>query len=172
MYPSIYEFRSHMKNIKHSDRIEESNNDESICKSTAIIQSNNSDDNSNASKIIKMDEWCKVENEDIKRSWDFKKLFYGQFYKSGWKNGSFNHLSLNCSISGFKFGGFAKKYDLYNDSLKQGILTNNGRSDAVMTPKWDWSDWFLITWSKKGLWRLLYQHILRECSKLTNILLC
>ena len=36
--PSIYEFRSYMKNVKHNDRIDESNNDERVCKSTAIIQ--------------------------------------------------------------------------------------------------------------------------------------
>ena len=33
--------------------------------------------------------------------------------------------------------GFCKFFDSYNDNLKQGILTNNGRYDTVMTPKWD-----------------------------------
>ena len=32
---------------------------------------------------------------------------------------------------------FCKKDDSYNDNLRQEILTNNGRHDAVMTPKWD-----------------------------------
>ena len=66
------------------------------------------------------------------------------------ENGSFNHLPLNCSIPGCKFGGFAKNYDLYNDSLKQGILTNNGRPGAVMTPKWDWSDWSFLLHDRKN----------------------
>ena len=65
---SIYESRSYMKNIKHNDWIEESHNDESICKSTAIIQYNNSDNNSNTSKIIKIDKRCKVKNEDVKKN--------------------------------------------------------------------------------------------------------
>ena len=51
--PSIYEFKSHMKSVKHNDQIDECNNDERICKSTAIIQYNNSDDNSNTSKKLK-----------------------------------------------------------------------------------------------------------------------
>ena len=65
--PSIYESRSYTTNIKYNDWIEESHNDESICKSTAIIQYNNSDDNSNKSKIIKIDKRCKVNNADVKK---------------------------------------------------------------------------------------------------------
>ena len=56
-----------------------------------------------------MDKRCKVKNEDVKRNWDFKKIMYGQFYEYGWKNGSSNHLSLNYSITGCNFRGFAKK---------------------------------------------------------------
>ena len=84
-----------------------------------------------------MDKRCKVKNEDVNRYWDYKKFPHGQFYKYGLKNGSSNHLSLNCPIPGCKFGCFAKKYDSYNDNLRQEIITNNGRYDAVMTPKWD-----------------------------------
>ena len=59
-----------MNNIKNNDWIENSNNDESICKSTAVIQYNNSNNISNSSKIIKIDKRCKVKNEDVKRNWD------------------------------------------------------------------------------------------------------
>ena len=59
------------------------------------------------------------------------------------------YLSLNCPIPGCKFGGFTKHYFLYNDSLKQGILTNNSRYDPVMTPKWDWPAWFMFQDRKK-----------------------
>ena len=72
-FPSIYEFRSYMKNIQHIDWIDESNNDESNskstviihidesnCKSTAIIPYKNNNDTTNTSVKIKMDERCKV----------------------------------------------------------------------------------------------------------------
>ena len=45
--------------------------------------------------------------------------------------------------------GFCPKYDSYNDNLKQGILTNNGRHDDVMTLKWDCPDWCYVSRSKK-----------------------
>ena len=60
-------------------------------------------------------------------------------------------MTLNYPIPGCKFGGFAKIYDSYNDNLKQGILTNNGRRDAIMTPKWNWLDWFYVSRSEKGV---------------------
>ena len=150
-----------MKNVKHIDWIDESNNDEnnskstaiihndeSNCKSTAIILYKNNNDNTNTSVKIKKDKRYKVKNEDVKRNWDFNKFPYRQYYKYGWTNESSNDLSLKCPIPGCKFGGSAKKYDLYNDNLKQGILTDNDRHDAVLTPKQDWPDWYFNTRAK------------------------
>ena len=108
------------------------------------IQYNNSDDISNSSKIIKIDKRCKVKNEHAQINWDFKKSNYGQIYQYGWKNGSSNNLSLNYPIPGCNFGSFSKIYDSYNDNLKQGILANIGIHDAIMTPTWDWPEWFMF----------------------------
>ena len=89
---------------------------------------------------IKKDKRCKLKNEDEKRIWDFNKFPYWKYYKYGWTNESSNDLSLKYPILGFKFGGFVNMYDSYSDNLKQGILTNNDRHDAVLTPKLDWQD--------------------------------
>ena len=73
--PTIYEFRSYMKNVKHNDQIGKSNNDENNnnknCKSTAIIPYI-----SKTSVKIKKDKRCKLKNEDEKRIWDFNKFPY------------------------------------------------------------------------------------------------
>ena len=95
----MYKFRSYMKNVKHIDWIDESNNDEnnskstaiihndeSNCKSTAIILYKNNNDNTNTSVKIKTDKRCKVKNEVVKRNWEFNKFIYEQYYKYGWTN--------------------------------------------------------------------------------------
>ena len=160
--PSIFEFRTYMKSIKHIDWIDESNNDEknsksttiihndkSNCNSTAIIPYKTNNDNTKTSVKIKKDKRCKVKNEDVKINLDFNKFPYGQRYKYGWTNESSNDLSLKFPIQGCKFGSFVKNYDSYNDHLKQGILINNGRYDAVLTPKWDLQDWYFYSRAKK-----------------------
>ena len=71
----MYKFRSYMKNVKHIDWIDESNNDESNSKSTTIIYTDENNrksttiinnDNSNTPVKVKTDKRCKVKNEDVK----------------------------------------------------------------------------------------------------------
>ena len=140
-----------MNNIKHNDWIEKSNNDESICKSTAVLQYNNSNNISNSSKIIKIDKRCKVKNENFKRNWDLP-----IFLRINSINmvGKTNLLIIYYYIFQFlhaSMGVLPKKYDSYNDNLKQGILTNNGRHDDIMALKWDCPDWCYVSRSKKGV---------------------
>ena len=53
-------------------------------------------------------------------------------YGHGQSGGVFN-VSLPCPVPSCRFGGFSKIYDNYVPELKQCLLTNNNKHDAVNT---------------------------------------
>ena len=56
-------------------------------------------------------------------------------------SGSIFNVSLPCPVPSCRFGGFSKIYDNYVPELKQCLLTNNNKHDAVNMINFNWIDW-------------------------------
>ena len=76
-------------------------------------------------------------------------------------SGSIFNVSLPCPVPSCRFGGFSKIYDSYVPELKQCLLTNNNKHDAVNMMNFSWIDWSYNV-NRNDCWRAS-KRVMKKC---------